>query len=129
MTDGVPESDWKVFRELRELALDRFCRRVLDEVEDIRTDASNTHHARYLRVYRLLQERDEALALAFNDPRRSQMLLPGRGSGAPGVSGDGRRERHAAGTVSRRGSRAAGIRSSSAPDSRQLAMNSWKTSA
>ena len=22
-----PESDWKVFRELREVALDRFCRR------------------------------------------------------------------------------------------------------
>jgi hypothetical protein len=30
-----PESDWKVFRELREVALDRFCRRVLEEIEPL----------------------------------------------------------------------------------------------
>ncbi len=70
-----PESDWKVFRELREVALDRFCRRVLDEIEPLRLNASRSHHERYLDVFRLLQERDQELANAFDDPRRSQMIL------------------------------------------------------
>jgi len=32
MTGSIPERDWKVFRELREAALDRFCRHALDEI-------------------------------------------------------------------------------------------------
>ena len=70
-----PESDWKVFRELREVALDRFCRRVLDEIEPLHLNASRSHHERYLDVFRLLQERDQKLANAFDDPRRSQMIF------------------------------------------------------
>ena len=73
--DGFPESDWKIFRELREVALERFCRRVLEEVEPLRRDTSQSHHKRYLNVYRFLHKRDEELAHAFNDPRRSRMIL------------------------------------------------------
>ena len=71
----LSEADWKIFRELREVALERFCSRVLDELEPLRLDASRSHHERYLAVYRLLQERDQELAHAFNDPRRSQMIM------------------------------------------------------
>ena len=71
----IPESDWKIFRELRERALERFCRRVLEEIEGIRSDESQSYHSRYGAVYRLLQERDRQLAHAFDDPRRSQMLI------------------------------------------------------
>jgi hypothetical protein len=74
MTHDIPEADWRVFRELRELALDRFCKRVLDEVERMRQDSSRSHHARYLDIFRLLRERDKELAEAFNDPGRSRML-------------------------------------------------------
>jgi hypothetical protein len=74
MASGVSESEWKVFRELREVALERFCKRVLDEVERVRSDALRSHHERYLDVYSLLQDRDEKLAQAFNDPRRSRMM-------------------------------------------------------
>jgi hypothetical protein len=72
---GFPESDWMVFRELRELALDRFCRRALEELEPLRLNPSRTHHERYLDVFRLLQDRDERLGRAFNDPRRSRMIV------------------------------------------------------
>jgi hypothetical protein len=75
MSHDFPESDWKIFRELREVALDRFCRRVLDEIEPLRSNASRSHHERYLDVFRFLRERDEELAFAFNDPRRSQMIV------------------------------------------------------
>ena len=73
--DDFPESDWKVFRELRELALERFCKRALEELEPLRRDTSRSHHERYLDVFRFLQARDEELAHAFNDPRRSRMIL------------------------------------------------------
>jgi hypothetical protein len=70
-----PESDWKVFRELQQRALERFCERALDEVQTILRDGSRSHHNRYLEVYRLLQTRDEELAHAFNDARRSRMII------------------------------------------------------
>ena len=71
----VLESDWKVFRELRELALERFCKRVLEELEPLRLNASRSYHERYLDVFELLRDRDEELAHAFNDPRRSRMIV------------------------------------------------------
>lgn len=68
------ESDWKVFRELQPIALERFCKRVLEEVQTILRDGSRTHHERYLDVFRLLRQRDDELAHAFNNPRRSHMI-------------------------------------------------------
>jgi hypothetical protein len=74
----MTESEWKIFRQVREVALDRYCERVLAEVTSVASDAGQTHHQRYLAVYRLIEKRDEELANAFNDPRRStafQQLL------------------------------------------------------
>ena len=75
MPHNVPESDWKDFRELRELALQRFCERVLEELQPLTHDRSRSHHERYLAVFRLIRERDEQLAHAFNNPARSRMIL------------------------------------------------------
>ena len=75
MLRNVPEPDWRAFRELREVALQRFCERVLGEVVPITNDRSRTHHERYLAVFRLMQDRDEQLAHAFNDPARSRMIV------------------------------------------------------
>jgi len=72
---GVPESDWKAFRELREAALQRFCERVLAELLPLTQDRFRSHHERYLAVFRLMQHRDEQLAHAFNDPARSRMIV------------------------------------------------------
>jgi hypothetical protein len=41
-----PESDWKAFRELQQVALERFCERVLEEVQTILRDGSRSHHER-----------------------------------------------------------------------------------
>ena len=71
----VPESDWKVFRELQQRALERFCKRALEEVQTILGHGSQSHHNRYLDVFRLLRTRDDELAHAFNDPRRSRMII------------------------------------------------------
>ena len=44
----IKESDWKVFKPLREIALERFCERVLDEVARINLDTGTSKHQRYL---------------------------------------------------------------------------------
>ena len=71
MSSDLPESDWKTFRKLREVALERFCERILAAVGRITSDAKRTSHARYLAAYALIQERDDQIARAFNNPRRS----------------------------------------------------------
>jgi hypothetical protein len=74
MSYDIKESDWKIFRELRELALDRFCKRVLDEINRAASDPKKTAHQRYLVIYKLIHKRDDELAFAFNSPRRSVAL-------------------------------------------------------
>ncbi|MBI4514979.1 MAG: hypothetical protein HY699_04080 [Deltaproteobacteria bacterium] len=74
MSLGMPESDWKAFRELRQVAvaLERFCERVINDIRSLSSSPSKTFHERYLEVYRLLDRRDHDRARAFDDPRRSQ---------------------------------------------------------
>ena len=74
MTAHIPESDWKKFRRLREIALERFCDRTLQEIARLATDASSGAHQRYLTIYELMQRRDREMASAFNNPRRSRAL-------------------------------------------------------
>jgi len=70
----IKESDWKVFRRLNSVALERYCQRVLEEVK-LATACNDSYHDCYLRVYRLIQDRDETMARAFNDLRRSTALM------------------------------------------------------
>jgi hypothetical protein len=74
MEHEFSESEWKIFRELRQVALERFCKRVLDQVQRVPSQTEQTYHERYLELFRWLGERNDELAQAFNDPRRSQML-------------------------------------------------------
>jgi hypothetical protein len=74
MLRDISESDWKLFRQLQPVALERFCQRVLSEIGPLVSDTRKTSHQRYLAVFRLLHRRDTELAVAFNDPRRSRAL-------------------------------------------------------
>ena len=75
MTNGINESDSKLFRQLRSLALERFCQQILSEVEQLAADCTKSSHDRYLAVYKLIARRDKELADAFNDLRRSTALV------------------------------------------------------
>jgi hypothetical protein len=70
----IKESDWKLFRQLHKVALERFCERVLAESESLHRDTTRSAHERYLALYRLFRERDKELAELFNDFRRSTAL-------------------------------------------------------
>ena len=74
MSLQIPESDWRCFRQVREVLLERYCQQVLDELSAVAKSTEGTSHQRYLQAYKLLQDRDDALAGAFNDPRRSTAL-------------------------------------------------------
>ena len=74
MAHDVRESDWKAFRQVQEVALDRFCKRILAEVSDLIHDGSRSYHDRYRGLWSLLRDRDEDVARAFDGPRRSRLL-------------------------------------------------------
>ena len=71
MANNIPESDWKLFRKLHRIALERFCQRVLSELSRLAADDSKTSHERYLAIFKLIEQRDSEVAAAFNDVRRS----------------------------------------------------------
>ena len=67
----IKESDWKIFKRVREVALERFCERVLDEIGRIGSDATKTKHQRYAAIYRLVCARDTEIKPRFDQLRRS----------------------------------------------------------
>ena len=79
MSRVINESDWRLFRKLEPIALDRFCERVLSEINQISCDSNKTSHQRYAAIFKLLERRDGELADAFNDLRRSTADQVGAG--------------------------------------------------
>jgi hypothetical protein len=71
----IKESDWKLFKEVRPQALQRFCKKVLLEVEGINSDETKSFHQKYLEIYRVLHDRDKELARVFGSLRRSTALV------------------------------------------------------
>jgi hypothetical protein len=52
MAREIRESDWRVFRRLHRIALERFSERVLEEVRLATTDAKDGYHECYLKFMR-----------------------------------------------------------------------------
>jgi hypothetical protein len=75
MSRDFAEADWKILRELHPIALDRFCRRILEEIESVVADSGRSHHQRYVAIYQLVERRDREIADAFNDMRRSRAMM------------------------------------------------------
>jgi hypothetical protein len=75
MSRDIPEPDWKVFRQLSRIALDRYCQRILDEIALIATDTKETAHERYGKIFEVVQQRDRTIAEAFDGMRRSTAIL------------------------------------------------------
>ena len=71
----MKESDWKLFRQLHKVALERFCRQVIEEINLKRSNCSGDYHHRYLEVFHLIMDRDKEMASSFNDPRRSTGII------------------------------------------------------
>ncbi len=75
MPRDLPEVDWKACRKLQAVALERFCERIVNEIGTIASNNSTSYHTRYLDLYKLIERRDDEIARAFNDPKRSNIVL------------------------------------------------------
>jgi hypothetical protein len=71
----IKESDWKILRQLSPEALERFCKRILREIEQINSDSTKSFHQKYLDIYEVIHRRNKEMALAFDDIRRSNALI------------------------------------------------------
>jgi hypothetical protein len=74
VSGDIPERDWRLLRSLHRGALDRYCARALDDCEAVIHSVEGSSHDRYLRLFRLLRDRDDSIAGAFNDLRRSTAI-------------------------------------------------------
>tara|TARA_R110002094_G_scaffold126962_1_gene120740 strand:- start:136 stop:453 length:318 start_codon:yes stop_codon:yes gene_type:complete len=80
----VTESDWKTFKKIKEIAIEKFCTLSLAEFREAMDDESVHIHNRYLLNYKLVQNRDKQMALLFDEHSRSKaslQLLAIRGEG------------------------------------------------
>jgi len=75
MSRDIPESDWKLFRQLHPIALNRYCEQVLADIARIVANEKATPHERYLKIYKLVGQRDRIIGEAFNDLRRSTAIM------------------------------------------------------
>jgi len=71
----LPERDWKLLRELAPGLLERLCGQILHRATDIAAISGATNHHRYLKLWDLVQRENRALALAFDDHRRSTAFM------------------------------------------------------
>ncbi len=70
----IIESDWKKFKELHKLALDRFCQGVLADAQTITQHDALSAQARYGMLYRLMRDRDKDIVRTFDPYSRSSMV-------------------------------------------------------
>jgi hypothetical protein len=75
MSYGSPESDWKIFRELSPVWLERYCAQVNEQLIKKLTHPNRGEHERYLDAYKFIHQKDKELGNAFNDFRRSTATM------------------------------------------------------
>jgi hypothetical protein len=71
----IKESDWKLLKQIAPVALERFCRRTLAEIDRITSDGTRNYHQRYLAIFAVIRDRDKEIEKAFNGLRRSTAIL------------------------------------------------------
>lgn len=75
MNDRIKESDWKIFKVLRPLALQRYCEKVMGDVDRIISDTGRDSHERYIEMYKIVHDRDKKLAQMFDGFSRSKAVF------------------------------------------------------
>jgi hypothetical protein len=80
----MEESDWKIFKQIKEKAIEQFCASALSEYESIIKKKKEKSQDTYTYLYRLVINRDKQMALLFDGHSRSKaalQLLAIRGEG------------------------------------------------
>lgn len=75
MSSDISESDWRHFKNVHRVLLDRYSARVLADLTAMVSTNEGTAHERYLRIYEWIQLKNEDMARAFDDFRRSTAIM------------------------------------------------------
>ncbi|MBX7174177.1 MAG: hypothetical protein K1X72_24605 [Pyrinomonadaceae bacterium] len=68
----ITEKDWKHFRKLHELAINRFSKETLANIHQIMSSKEvESKHEKYLQICQYIKERDKILRDCFDGIRRS----------------------------------------------------------
>lgn len=70
MERQISEADWKRWRKLSQVALERYCEKALAKAVVVAED-DGTAHERYLSLWKFLRKTDRKLGDVFDNPRRS----------------------------------------------------------
>ncbi len=73
--DDMKESDWKIFTEIKDKAIEKFCEIALDEFREAMDKEGEHIHNRYLLNFKLVQARDKQMSLLFDGHSRSKAWL------------------------------------------------------
>jgi len=71
MSLGIKESDWKRFKEVHQIAMERFDQKCLQEAEYHLTDKAKSATERFFEVRDIMRDRNKQRATLFDDYRRS----------------------------------------------------------
>ncbi|MEY2609129.1 MAG: hypothetical protein QOH31_7026 [Verrucomicrobiota bacterium] len=75
MPGRIPEADWKIFRQLHEVWLERYCTQTNEQTQRLLSKPGVSSYDRYLEVYKFIRDKDRELGFAFDDFRRSTATL------------------------------------------------------
>jgi hypothetical protein len=68
------DSDWTLLKRLKSVALDRCCRRSLEQISAT-CGSGGASHGRFLRIFSQVQKANDAISRAFDDLRRSTAVM------------------------------------------------------
>jgi len=71
---ALSEKDWREFKVLKATALERYSASILADSAALCTDTERSSHERYLSLYKLVNQRNRAMAKAFDGHSRSKAL-------------------------------------------------------
>ncbi|MBL7003389.1 MAG: hypothetical protein ISR69_05125 [Gammaproteobacteria bacterium] len=69
------ESDWKLFKQVKEAALDKLSGNALTEVQTTVSDSSQSNYERFLKLYDLIKSTNKDIANIFDGHSRSRAGL------------------------------------------------------
>ena len=71
----ISEADWKHFKQVKADALDKCCQQVLDDVRRGIDNPELSNHAKYLYLYKLMENSDKRIVNIFDYNARSKAML------------------------------------------------------
>ena len=71
----MQESDWKIFKKVKEAALDKCCEKSLAEFQQLISDNSKSNHQRFLDLFDRVDNANSEIARMFDGHSRSRAAM------------------------------------------------------